>query len=255
MKACSWCRQLLEATVRRDAVFCSRKCRQAAWRVRRYSSPVDGRQMKATSVASVVSGRPLRFAYADPPYPGTAKRYYQNEPTYKGEVDHAKLIASLRASATYAGWALSTSARALRDVLPLCPPEARVCAWVKPHSVPPATYGLHNVWEPIIVLQGRRLQPGRVDALIAYPARFGGTLPGRKPLVFCAWLFHAMGMLPGDVLDDLYPGSGIVSRAWREVSGRSHDYGSLRSAGSSGAVAARSRRAGRDGSTIAGNDG
>ena len=250
MIICSWCRSRLEATVRKDSVFCSRKCRQAAWRLRRYSSAGDD-DLRTTPVApaggadtSALEER--RFAYADPPYPGTAKRYYQNEPTYKGEVDHVKLIASLRSSTTYAGWALSTSAKSLRELLPLCPPEARVCAWVKPHSVPPATYGLHNVWEPIIVLQGRRLQPGRTDSLIAYPARFGGTLPGRKPLVFCAWLFHAMGMLPGDVLDDMFPGTGVVGRAWKEMSRRSPGDGLQRSAGSSRAVAARSPIAGND---------
>jgi hypothetical protein len=54
------------------------------------------------------------MAYADPPYPGKAWMY-RGEPTYAGEVDHAALIASLKA---FDGWALSTSARALRHVLP-----------------------------------------------------------------------------------------------------------------------------------------
>ena len=31
----------------------------------------------------------------------------------------------------YDGWALSTSAEALRDVWALCPPETRLCVWVK----------------------------------------------------------------------------------------------------------------------------
>ena len=30
----------------------------------------------------------MRFAYADPPYPGLSARYYRNEPTFAGEVDH-----------------------------------------------------------------------------------------------------------------------------------------------------------------------
>ncbi len=58
------------------------------------------------------------FAYADPPYPGTAAKYYRLEPTYAGEVDHRALVASLLQE-RYAGWALSTSSKALRDVLPL----------------------------------------------------------------------------------------------------------------------------------------
>jgi len=52
------------------------------------------------------------------------------------------------------------------------------------------------------------------------PARFGGELPGRKPIAFCAWLFDCLGMVPGDTLDDLFPGTGIVARAWGELSSR-----------------------------------
>lgn len=159
------------------------------------------------------------FAYADPPYPGLAKRYYGDQASYAGEVDHAKLIASLTA-AGYAGWALSTSSKALRDVLPLCPPTARVCAWTKPIGVPPATYGLHSTWEPLIVAGGRQLQPGVRDWLRAQPARGWGDLPGRKPIAFCAWLFDCLGMVPGDTLVDVFPGSGAVGRAWAELSSR-----------------------------------
>jgi hypothetical protein len=44
------------------------------------------------------------------------------------------------------------------------------------------------------------------------------TLPGRvvgaKPAAFCRWLFDLLAALPGDSLDDLFPGSGAVTRAW-----------------------------------------
>lgn len=189
--------------------FCSRKCRQSAWRVRRRSSRND------------TTASPGPFYYADPPYPGTAAKYYRGEPTYGGEVDFPRLIASLRAAhdtGACLGWALSTSARSLRDLLPLCPPEARVCAWVKPHAVSPRTYGLHNAWEPLIVVPGRQRRPGKRDWLLGAVARGGGTLPGRKPIAFCVWLFELLGMLPGDRLVDLFPGTGIVSRAWTELS-------------------------------------
>lgn len=159
------------------------------------------------------------FAYADPPYPGLSSKYYRDEPTFAGEVDHRALVASLEASG-YAGWALSTSARALRDVLGLCPPTARVCAWTKPHGVPRATRGIHNAWEPVIVVGGRQRRPGVRDHLRALPARFGGELPGRKPLAFCAWLFDLLGMAPGDQLVDLFPGTGVVTRAWEALSSR-----------------------------------
>lgn len=126
------------------------------------------------------------------------------------------MTASLEASG-YDGWALSTSARALRAVLPLCPERARVCPWVKPIGAAPATYGPHNTWEPLIVVGGRALRPGFRDWLSAAPARGGGSLPGRKPIAFCAFLFQQLGMLPGDELVDLFPGTGVVSRAWAEL--------------------------------------
>lgn len=191
----------------RRARFCGRRCRQAAFRLRRRSDPG----------VPPSAGPGLRFAYADPPYLGTAKRYYQDQPDYGGEVDHAALIASLGAGG-YAGWALSASSRSLATLLPLCPPGHRVCAWGKPGGVPPATYGLHSRWEALIVVGGRRLRPGVADWLLAQPARSWGSLPGRKPIAFCAWLFRCLGMVPGDELLDLFPGTGAVARAWRELS-------------------------------------
>jgi hypothetical protein len=158
------------------------------------------------------------MAYADPPYPGFAAKLYRSDPSYAGEVDHAALVASLLER--YDGWALSTGAYALRDILPLCPATARVCAWVKPIGASSNTYGIHNTWEPVIVVAGRSLRPGKRDWLAAQPARKGGELPGRKPLAFCAWLFDLLGLQPGDTLDDLFPGTGIVTRAWLEVSRR-----------------------------------
>lgn len=205
---CAWCRSSID-TRRKDARFCGRKCRQAAWRLRGHLSP------RARGDASAGPDRPLRLAYADPPYPGLSRKYYGTHPDYAGEVDHAELIGRLTRS--YDGWALSTSAKAIRDILPLCPPEARVCAWVKPGGAPPATYGLHNVWEPVVVLQARRVQPGVRDAFVCHPARLGGSdLIGRKPITFCGWLFEALGAAADDSFDDLFPGSGNVGAAWRE---------------------------------------
>ena len=206
-RPCGWCRAELPTTDPR-AVYCNRRCRQSAFRARRLVSIETSPLMTSPGV----------FAYADPPYPGRSKRYYGRESTYGGEVDHRALVASLTDRA-YAGWALSTSADALREVLPLCPPEARVCAWTKPHGVPSKTRGPHNTWEPVIVVGGRKLRPGVPDHLRALPARLGGSsLMGRKPLAFSVWLFALLGMRPGDELVDLFPGSGAVSAAWRAVS-------------------------------------
>lgn len=210
MKACAWCEGEIPKDARRDSVFCRKRCRQAAFRLRGRAGELEARQARGA--------RPLRMAYADPPYPGLAKRYYGSEASFAGEVNHVELLERLSA---YDGWALSTGEFALRELLPLCPHGARTCPWVKPVAPNPRTFGLHGTWEPLIVVPGRRLRPGKRDWLFAAPARLGGSkLAGRKPLAFVAWLFEVLGLLPGDELEDLYPGSGVVSAAWRELGGR-----------------------------------
>ncbi len=200
---CRWCDGPIPAEARSDSEFCGKRCRQTAFRLR------QRQQIEARDA------QPMLMAYADPPYPKNAWRY-KSEPSYGGEVDHEALIASLRDS--YDGWALSTSEDALPKLLPLCGDGIKICPWIKPIGAAPATYGPHNCWEPLIVKPGRLLRPGFRDWLNAQPARGHGSLTGRKPLAFCAWLFQCLGLLPGDRLADLYPGTGIVGRAWREVS-------------------------------------
>lgn len=214
-RVCDWCKVAFAPAANQPSSkqrFCSVGCRQTAHRIRRRFGGV-----------AAAAGDALTFEYADPPYPGTARKYYGDQPSYGGEVDHQELVAGLearRASGAIAGWALSTSEIALRRlwydrILPL---EAHVCPWIKPDGAPPrATFGLHNRWEPIVICGGRAARGGVYDFLSAPAARGGGTLPGRKPLAFCAFLFRALGMLPGDTLVDLFPGTGVVGRAWAEL--------------------------------------
>ena len=152
----------------------------------------------------------MRLAYADPPYPGRA-HLYRDHPDYAGEVDHAALVERL---VGYDGWALSTSAAALREILPLCPPDARVLAWTK-HTVTVS-------WEPVIVRSARPIpHPGgprdwiqEEPEAFQWRAKPDSYVIGQKPERFCRWLFEWLGAEPGDSLDDLFPGSGAVSRAW-----------------------------------------
>lgn len=45
---------------------------------------------------------------------------------------------------------------------------------------------------------------------------------GRKPTTFVAWMFDALGALPGlDELDDLFPGTGVVGQCWRLLASQS----------------------------------
>jgi hypothetical protein len=54
----------------------------------------------------------VKFAYADPPYVGQAKRLYGKHRDYGGEVDHRALIQRL-VDDYPDGWALSLSCKSL----------------------------------------------------------------------------------------------------------------------------------------------
>ncbi|WUI00961.1 hypothetical protein OHR68_03825 [Spirillospora sp. NBC_00431] len=218
LRLCAWCDQPIPPAMRRDAVCCSVRCRQARHRFTRTVGTPGG---AAGPGGAVAGGRPLRLAYADPPYPGNA-RLYRNHPDYAGEVDHTALIDRLTG---YDGWALSTSAAALPTVLALCPPGVRVAAWHRGERATTSRWPL-NAWEPVIYTQGRSLDPSRqsatdatrrVDSLVHGVSPLT-TLPGRvigaKPAAFCRWIFDLLGAVPGDSMDDLFPGSGAVTRAW-----------------------------------------
>lgn len=155
-----------------------------------------------------MTDKALSVAYADPPYPGRA-HLYKDHPDYAGEVDHHELLERLRG---YDGWALSTNAASLRWILPLCPPQHRILAWVK-HTVTVS-------WEPVIVVSARKPDRSLRDWIQAEPdsyqwrAKPDSYVIGQKPEAFCMWLFAWLGAQPGDRLDDLFPGSGNVGSAW-----------------------------------------
>jgi len=159
----------------------------------------------------------MRFAYADPPYLGQAKKHYGDHADYAGEVDHKELLARL---SVFDGWALSLSVKSLRVILPLCPEGVIVLAWFKPIAPPLGDHRRYN-WEPVILSALRRYTPGYVPlALVASPPMFtfrdkpAAHVIGEKPEAFCHWVFAAAGLIRDDELHDLYPGSGAVARAW-----------------------------------------
>ena len=223
LNVCDWCGGSLERR-RVDAQTCSQSCRQARHRARipRCTLPVGE--------------TPLNLAYADPPYPGKA-HYYRADPAYAGEVDIPDLLSRL---AMYDGWALSTSAAALPDVLAASRDAGaaiRVAAWFR-RARPHATARILNAWEPVVFAGGRQRIGGGplgdasplekphlqvLDSLVGVTSRRRPTLPGNclgmKQPRFCEWVFKLLGALPGDVLHDIFPGSGIVIRAWRDYTG------------------------------------
>ncbi len=157
----------------------------------------------------------MRFAVADPPYPGMS-RLYKGHPDYAGEVDHRELIDRL---GDYDGWALCTASTTLRHVLSLCPAEldVRIMAWVKPFASFKPGVNPAYTWEPVIFHGGRkrsRERPTVKDHHVESITMRRG-LVGAKPVGFCLWLFDCLGAEPGDDLHDLFPGTGAVGEAWR----------------------------------------
>lgn len=160
----------------------------------------------------------MRLAYADPPYPGQARKHYGDHPDFAGEVDHAALVEQFQA---FDGWALSTSNRALKDVLALCPPGVRVLSWCKPIAPPMSGHGVFG-WEPVIVSWARPPASDLRDTLNVSPEQYTfrpkpeGYVTGAKPPAFCRWLFAWLGAVSYDDFTDLFPGSRAVSDAWTE---------------------------------------
>jgi hypothetical protein len=170
----------------------------------------------------------MKFGYADPPYLGCCGLYghRHDEPYRCWDLleTHEVLISNL-ARCFPDGWALSTGAKMLPDILRLCPSDVRVLAWVKTDA-PPFTIRVQYTWEPVILCGGRPYDGGPRtvrDSLVAPSCGAMGSgvhrntahVIGRKPPRFCRWLFDCLGAGPGDTLEDWFPGSGDVLRHWR----------------------------------------
>jgi hypothetical protein len=160
----------------------------------------------------------MRFAYADPPYPGQSLKHYGDHPDYAGEVDHADLVG--RMECDYDGWLLHTSSSALQEVLAVCPPGLRVFSWVKPFAAFKRNVSPAYAWEPVIVKPLRKGEPNqRPDSAVmrdwfSESMTLKKGLTGVKPERVCRWLFEAVGLTPDDEFVDLFPGSGAVTEAW-----------------------------------------
>ncbi len=176
--------------------------------VRARTARRDGpRQLVAGRQDGAIQGGSMKFAYADPPYVGQAQKHYSRE-----EVDHAALIRRL-VDGYPDGWALSCSSPSLATLLPMCPKDVRIAAWVKPFASFKPNVNPAYAWEPVIFRGGRKRgrDVSTVRDWIDAPITLQKGLVGAKPPRFCRWLFDLLGMEPGDDLDDLFPGTGIVT--------------------------------------------
>jgi hypothetical protein len=152
----------------------------------------------------------MRYAFADPPYPGCAHYYEENS-----EVDYAELIAGLNAH--YDGWALCLGSVNLYDVLPLCPPDVRVCAWVKTFAAFKPNVNPAYAWEPVIIRGARAKRERTEDTVrdwVSAPITLRKGLVGAKPMAFNLWIIDVLGVTDEDTLDDLFPGTEGLMAAW-----------------------------------------
>lgn len=154
----------------------------------------------------------MRFAYADPPYVGCANLYPE-----KAEVDHEVLIRRLVAD--YAdGWAMSCSTPSLAYLLRLChendASDVRIMAWVKPFAVFKPNVGVAYAWEPVLFRGGRKRtrEQMTIRDWFAHSIALKRGLVGAKPESFCRWILDVLNFQPGDTLDDLFPGTGVMAR-------------------------------------------
>jgi hypothetical protein len=168
----------------------------------------------------------MKFAFADPPYLGCGalyKEHHANATDWDLPGMHGKLIDDL--SKNYPdGWALCASSPSLRTLLPMCPTDCRVAAWVKPFAAFKANVNPAYAWEPVIFRGGRRGDRTRdtVRDWFAKEITLKRGLTGAKPEAFCRWILDLLGYERGDEVDDLFPGTGIMGRVIDGLGSRGH---------------------------------
>jgi len=166
----------------------------------------------------------MRFAYADPPYVGQAKRHYQC-----AEVDHGELITRLLVEFPD-GWALSASSPSLRTILNFCPADVRVAVWCKSFCAFKRGVRPAYAWEPVIFRGGRNPCNGHKAVIpakngkqttpkdfIVEPITLQKGLVGAKPERVCLWILSLLNVQFDDEVIDLFPGTGVMTRVAREL--------------------------------------
>lgn len=172
-----------------------------------------------------MSDRPMRFAYADPPYLGCGRMYIAHHPEamiWDDPETHRRLIERL-SDEWPDGWALSLHAPSLQTLLGFCPKDVRIGAACKTFGQIRPT-AVQWMWEPVIWRGGRKGKPNPSprDWLTYNTAPRSAAkdgLIGGKPAEFCLWMFSLLNAQRGDTLDDLFPGTGAVTLAWQRFQG------------------------------------
>jgi hypothetical protein len=98
----------------------------------------------------------------------------------------------------------------------MCPDDARVAAWVKPFAIFKPNVNPAYAWEPVIFRGGRRGDRSRatVRDWVSANITLKKGLTGAKPEAFSLWVLDLLGWENGDEMHDLFPGTGLVQKAW-----------------------------------------
>ena len=162
----------------------------------------------------------MKFAYADPPYLGCGKLYldhHQDALDWDNPERHRQLVVDLCRDYPD-GWALSLSSPSLKVILPMCPDDCLVAAWVRSKSPPFYPVRVTKSWEPVIYRGGRPKYRNGEEFVRDFCAAHivDNGLIGSKPRKFNRWIFSLLGAKCGDIFHDLFPGTFGLSAAWAE---------------------------------------
>jgi hypothetical protein len=170
----------------------------------------------------------VRFAYADPPYLGKCGKFYEhNHPDGRcwDDLETHRLLIEKLVTEYPEGWALSLSSSTLWQILPMCPEDVRIAAWVKTFCVFKPHVRPAYAWEPVIFWRGRNPSGGHPwnpppmpkgspqftpKDFIAERITLRKGLTGAKPEAVCQWILDLLNYQPGDEMHDLFPGTGIM---------------------------------------------
>jgi len=164
----------------------------------------------------------MKFAYADPVYLGCGRLYpeHPNSRDWDDPETHRLLIERLCREYPD-GWALSCHTPSLKVLLPMCPDDVRIGAWVKPFHAYKKGVRPAYAWEPLLFRGGRNSKhpPPEKGGEATTPKDFLAAnitlrkgLTGAKPKDFCRWVLDILGWKHGDRIDDLFPGTGVFGR-------------------------------------------
>jgi len=159
----------------------------------------------------------MKFAYADPPYLGMGAKMYQR-PEWDSPQTHADLVARL-CDEYPDGWAMSLSSPSLRTILPMCPHDCRVAAWVKPFAAFRPNVKPAYAWEPVI-FRGGRARTRSDETWHDWHSEnitMRRGFQGAKPPGFAMWIVRLLNAKvdKGDTITDLFHGSGAMLGVWR----------------------------------------